>query len=139
MGRLEALSPSLTVPGPSADGLSAVVGWRREDATGYHLDYAFGGSEFLFEADLPGNNNPAPILAGDFVYVIQPGDSAARLQCFDRRTRELTTLTALPLQLTREARTWSWLSPGGGKLALAMNGTEGGLWLVELAGDCRAQ
>lgn len=139
MGRLEALSPSLTVPGPSADGLSVVVGWRREDATGYHLDYAFGGSEFLFEADLPGNNNPAPILAGDFVYVIQPGDSAAMLQCFDRRTRELTTLTALPLQLTREARAWSWLSPGGGKLALAMNGTAGGLWLVELAGDCRAR
>lgn len=139
MGRLEELSPSLTVPGPSADGLSAVVGWRREGAAGYYLDYAFGGSEFLFEAELPGNNTPAPIIAGDFVYVIQPGDGAAMLQCFDRRTRELATLTALPLQLTRQARAWSWLSPGGSRLALAMNGTEGGLWLVELAGDCRAQ
>ena len=139
MGRLEDLSPSLTVPGPSDDGLSAVVGWRRESATGYYLEYAFGGSELLFEAELPGNNSPAPIIAGDFVYVIQPGDGAAMLQCFDRRTRELATLTALPLQLTRAARAWSWLSPGGSKLAVAMNGTEGGLWWVALTGDCRAQ
>ncbi len=139
MGRLEELTPSLTVPGPSADGLSVVVGWRREDVSGYYLDYAFGGSELLFEAELPGNNSPAPIIAGDFMYVIQPGDGAAMLQCFDRRTRELATLTALPLHLTREARSWSWLSPGGSKLAVAMNGTEGGLWLVALAGNCRAQ
>ena len=107
--------------------------------SGYYLDYAFGGSELLFEADLPGNNTPAPILAGDFVFLIQPADGVAVLQCFDRRTQELATLTALPLRLTREARAWSWLSPGGSKLALAMNGTEGGLWLVELAGDCRTQ
>jgi len=94
MGRLEELSPSLTVPGLSADGLSAVVGWRREDVSGYYLDYAFGGSELLFEAELPGNNSPAPIIAGDFVSVIQPADGAAMPQCFDRRTRELATLTA---------------------------------------------
>lgn len=136
MGRLEELEPSLTVPGPADDGLAAVVGWRRGDVSGYYLNYAFGGSELLFEAELPGNNYPAPIVAGDLVYVIRPIEGVATLQCFNRRTRELRTVTPLPLHLTREARAWSWLSPGGGTLALAMNGAEGGLWLVDLAGGC---
>lgn len=136
MGRLEELPPSLIVPGPSDDGLAAVVGWRRGDVSGYYLTYAFGGSELLFEAELPGNNYPAPIVDGDLVYVIRPIDGVATLQCFNRRTRDLSTLTALPLQLTREARAWSWLSPGGGKLAVAMNGTEGGLWWLDVAEEC---
>ena len=60
-------------------GRRAMTGWRRwsaggaEDVRGYFLDYAFGGSELLFEADLPGNNYPAPIVAGDIVYVIRAG------------------------------------------------------------------
>ena len=53
MGRLEDLEPSLIVPGPAADGLSAVVGWRIDDREGYHLRYAYGSSELLFEAELP--------------------------------------------------------------------------------------
>lgn len=136
MGRLEELKPSLTVPGPAEDGMAAVVGWRRGEVSGYYLNYAFGGSELLFEAALPGNNYPAPIVAGHIVYVIVPVEGVPTLQCFNRRTGELATLTALPLQLTREARAWSWLSPGGGKLAAAMNGTEGGLWWVDVAGGC---
>lgn len=136
MGRLEELTPSLTAPGPADDGLAAVVGWRRADASGYYLAYAFGGSELLFEADLPGNHYPAPIVAGHRIYVIRSIEGVATLQCFDRRTRELATLTELPLQLTRGARAWSWLSPAGGKLAVAMNGTAGGLWRVDLAGGC---
>jgi len=138
MGRLEELRPSLTAPGPAADGLAAVVGWRQDDVSGYYLDYAFGESELLFEAELPGNNYPAPIVAGDIIYVIRPLDGAPTLQCYDRRTKELTTVTALPLQLTREARAWAWLSPGGTRLAIAMNGTEGGLWWLDLAGGCAA-
>lgn len=136
MGRLEELAPSLTVPGPADDGLAAVVGWRRGDVSGYYLQYAYGGSELLFEAELPGNNYPAPIVAGDLVYVIRPIDGVPTLQCYDRRRGQLATVTELPLQLTRTARAWAWLSPAGGRLAVAMNGTEGGVWWVDLAGNC---
>ena len=136
MGRLEELKPSQTVPGPTGDGLAAVVGWRRGDMSGYFIDYAFGGDELLFEAELPGNNYPAPIVASEKVYVIQPIEGVPTLQCFNRRTEELHTLTPLPLQLSPAARAWSWLSPGGTRLAVAMNGTEGGLWWVEVAGGC---
>jgi len=136
MGRLEELAPSLTAPGPSEDGLAAVVGWRRGGVSGYYLQYAFGGSELLFEAELPGNNYPAPIVAGDLIYVIRPLEGVPTLQCFNRRTGDLRTVTALPLQLTRAARAWAWLSPGGARLALAMNGTEGGVWWLDLAGSC---
>jgi len=100
------------------------------------LQYAFGGSELLFEAELPGNNYPAPIVAGDLIYVIRPLEGVPTLQCFNRRTGDLRTVTALPLQLTRAARAWAWLSPGGARLALAMNGTEGGVWWLDLAGSC---
>ncbi len=136
MGRLEELRPSLTAPGPADDGLAAVVGWRQDDMSGYFLKYAFGGSELLFEAELPGNNYPAPIVAEDIIYVIRPVEGVSTLQCFDRKTRDLATVTVLPLRLTPEARAWSWLSPGGSRLALALNGTEGGLWSVDLAGAC---
>ncbi len=138
MGRLEELTPSLTVPGPADDGLAAVVGWRRGEASGYYLQYAFGGSELLFEAELPGNNYPAPIVAGRIVYVIRPVEGAPTLQCYDRRTGQLETVTALPLHLTRTARSWAQLSPEGSGLAVAMNGTEGGVWRVDLAGGCAA-
>lgn len=138
MGRLEELTPSLTVPGPADDGLAAVVGWRREEVSGYYLQYAFGGSELLFEAELPGNNYPAPIVAGPAVYVIRPVEGAPTLQCYDRRTGQLETMTALPLRLTRAARSWAQLSPEGSRLAVAMNGTEGGVWRVDLAGGCAA-
>ena len=136
LGRLEELAPSLTVPGPADDGLAAVVGWRRGDVSGYYLQYAFGGSELLFEAELPGNNYPAPIVAGPLVYVIRPVAGAPTLECYDRRTGQLATVTDLPLQLTRTARAWAQLSPAGGRLAVAMNGTEGGVWWVDLAENC---
>ena len=140
MGRLEDLEPSLIVPGPAADGLSAVVGWRIDDREGYYLRYAYGSSELLFEAELPSNNYPAPIVTRSgnrrLIYVIRDVGDVPSLQCFDRGTQELTTVTALPLRLTREARAWSALSPDGTKLALAANGTDGGVWWVDLAGGC---
>lgn len=140
MGRLEDLEPSLTVPGPAADGLSAVVGWRIDDREGYYLRYAYGSRELLFEAALPGNNYPAPIVTrpGErrLIYVIRDVDGVPSLQCFDRGTKELRTLTPLPLRLTRGSRAWSALSPGGSKLALAANGTDGGVWWVDVAGGC---
>ena len=140
MGRLEELEPSLTVPGPAADGLAAVVGWRIDDREGYYLRYAYGSRELLFEADLPGNNYPAPIMARSgerrLIYVIRDVEGVASLQCFDRGTKELHTLTPLPLRLTRESRAWSALSPDGSVLALAANGTDGGVWRVDVAGGC---
>ena len=136
MGRLEELTPSLTVPGPADDGLAAVVGRREGDVSGYFIDYAYGEDELLFEAALPGNNYPAPIVAGNIVYIIRPIDGIPTLQCFNRRTRRLSTMTALPLHLTRAARAWAWLSPAGSRLALAQNGTEGGVWWLDLAGGC---
>ena len=93
-------------------------------------------AELLFEAELPGNNYPAPVVTRNEIYIVRPLVGVPTLQCFGRRSRTLTTISALPLRLTRESRTWAWLSPDGGKLALAMNGVDGGLWWVETAGGC---
>jgi hypothetical protein len=48
------------------------------------------------------------------------------------QTRGLNTLTVLPIQLTTEDRAWTFLSPDGGTIALAANGLNGGLWLIDL-------
>lgn len=136
-GLIGSLPPSQTVPGPSPDGVAAVVGRQEGDLGGYFWQTTYGGSELLFEAELPGNNYPAPIVTSHEIYVIRPIEGAPTLQCFGRRTRELRTISALPLQLTRASRAWSWLSPAGGKLALAANGVDGGLWWVDTAGGCR--
>lgn len=135
-GLITSLAPSETVPGPSPDGIAAVVGRREGDVSGYFWQTTYGGSELLFEAELPGNNYPAPIVTSDEIYLIRPIEGLPTLQCFGRRTRELSTISALPLQLTQESRAWSWLSPEGGKLALAANGTDGGLWWLDTAGGC---
>lgn len=135
-GLITSLPPSQTVPGPSPDGIAAVVGRQEGDLSGYFWQTTYGGSELLFEAELPGNNYPAPIVTSDEIYLIRPIDGLPTLQCFSRRTRELKTISPLPLQLTRLSRAWSWLSPEGGKLALAANGVDGGLWRVDTAGGC---
>ncbi len=138
MGPLDALPPSETVPGLTDDGRSAIVGLRQGETSGYYLINSYGGRERLFEADLPGNNYPAPVVDGQLVYVIRPIDDGAALQCFNRRTGGLQRITNLPLRLVRESRGFAWLSPGGTRLAVASNGTAGGLWLVDVAGACGA-
>ena len=135
-GLIDSLPPSQTVPGPSTDGVAAVVGRREGDVSGYFWQTTYGGSRLLFEAELPGNNYPAPIVTLREIYLIRPIDGAPTLQCFSWRTRELSTIGALPLRLTRRSRAWSWLSPEGGALALAANGVDGGLWWVDTAGGC---
>ena len=130
--RLEELPGSQIAPGLAPDGLAALVG--RQNA--YYWQYAFGGAELLLEADLPGNNYPAPIVTPELIYLFRPIDDVPTLQCFDRSTRTLETISALPLRLTRESRAWAWLSPDGGKLALAANGVDGGAWWLDLAGGC---
>ena len=136
MGRLERFEPSLTTPGPADDGLAAVVGWRADDVSGYYWQWAYGGSQLLFEAELPGNNYPAPVVAGDLVYVIRPIADVPTLQCFQRSTGDLHTITQLPMRLMRQSRAWAVMSPDGARLALAANGVEGGVWWVDLAGGC---
>ena len=135
--RLADMPASLTVPTPTTDGLAALVGRVRAGISGYYWQNAYGGSELLFQARLPGNNYPAPILDGERVYVFAEGDAAPQLQCYRRDAGELRTLTVLPLRLTRSTRAWAWLSPDGGHIALAANGADGGLWLVDVAGTCR--
>ncbi|MCY4145919.1 MAG: hypothetical protein OXE95_05640 [Chloroflexi bacterium] len=134
--RLEDMPASLTVPAPTADGTAALVGRVRAGISGYYLQNVYGGSELLFQSDLPGNNYPAPVLDGERVYVFVEGGSAPQLRCYQRDSGDLQTLTALPLRLTRSTRAWAWLSPGGGQLALAANGADGGLWLVDVADSC---
>ena len=54
MGRLGSLAPSMAAPGLTADGLAPVAGGQLDEASAYYIDYAFGGSGLLFEAELPG-------------------------------------------------------------------------------------
>lgn len=134
--RLEDMPASITVPAPTADGLAALVGRVRAGISGYYLQNVYGGSELLFQSELPGNNYPAPVLDGERVYVFAEGDAVPQLRCYRRDLGELHTLTALPLRLTRSTQAWAWLSPGGGHIALSANGADGGLWLVDVAGGC---
>ena len=137
MGRLETVPPSLTVPGPSADGLYAVAGMRINGVSGYYWQSAYGGRQLLFESELPGNHYPAPaVFENRLIYLMRPLEGIPTLQCFHRRTGELATISALPLRLRPDTRAWSWLSPGGTRLAVALNGAEGGLWRVDLSGGC---
>ncbi|MFN8373439.1 MAG: hypothetical protein U0694_11265 [Anaerolineae bacterium] len=130
--------PSLIVPGLTPDGLGVVIALNEEDGTGYYLqDTTQDNRELLFAGDAPGNNYPAPIYAsresGDFIYLVRFIEEQPTLQCFDMQRRELHDLVPLPLSLTSEARAWTWLSPDGFTLALAANGTDSGLWLIDLS------
>ncbi|GAB4516533.1 MAG: hypothetical protein OHK0046_22070 [Anaerolineae bacterium] len=132
--------PSMTIPGATPDGAFAVITTTVNEVTGYYRQSTIfnGTTELLFETeDIPGNNWPAPIYAvyennQAFVYIMRPVEGEARLQCFDMQTRTLNDLVALPLNLTTDDRAWSWLSPNGTQIALAANGSNGGLWLIDL-------
>lgn len=135
--RLENVMPSLTIPGITSDGIYAVVGNTIDDVTGYYLQSSFyNTTELLFEADLPGNNYPAPIVVDTadnrFIYIVHPIDNIPTLQCWNRSTNRLETLTLLPFTLTTESRAWTWISPDKSRLAISANGTDGGLWWVDL-------
>ena len=133
-GWLENLPPSLIVPGVAPDGYAVVVGRRDGERSGYYWQGLYGDGKLLLEADLPGNTYPAPLVTSDEIYIARPVDGRPTLQCMSRDTQQLETISALPLALERSARAWTWLSPNGRKLALGMNGVEGGLWLVDVAG-----
>lgn len=129
---------SLITPGVSADGKRVIVMREVNGETAYYLratDTDF--IQLLFAAPPPGNNWPPPIYditpAGERrVYVARPIEGEAWLQCYNLLSEELTDLTRLPLNLAPDARAWMWLAPGGGHIALASNGVDGGLWLLDL-------
>ncbi len=133
--------PSLIVPGVSRDARRVVIAGDFEDGLGYYLYVVTNGFfEKLFEAEIPGNNYPAPIplSGGDDdlitrVYAAIPVDGEPHLQCFNRDEGVLYDLAPLPLDLGDGDRAWWWLSPDNNTIALAANGVNGGLWLIDLA------
>ncbi len=133
---LQSTRQSVTVPGPTEDGRAVVIGGDFGMGSGYYLNSLVADqTELLFEAELPGNNWPAPVpyRTDDqtlLVYVVRPVDGQATLECFDGET--LHTLTPLPIQLQDDERAWSWPAPDYSQLAIGANGRHGGLWLVDL-------
>ena len=91
----------------------------------------------LFESPLPGNNWPGPLYEKDtddasFIYAAVPKGEGATLVCYNVQTKKTTDLTTLPLQLTSDERAWWFLSPDHNTIALAADGIQGGLWLIDL-------
>lgn len=139
--------PSLTVPGASFDGDTIIFSTEVEGKTGYYTKpAAFPNPELLFESPLPGNNWPGPIYQEDsdgarFIYAAlpltpdpSPSGRGGKLACFNRQTETLVDLSPLPLELATDERAGWWLSPDGNTIALAANGVNSGLWLIDLNG-----
>lgn len=129
--------PSRTLPGVSASGRGLVIGATIDGVTGYFLkDSASNFSQLMFEAEPPGHHWPAPWYAhspgGRRIYIARPVDGQARLQCYNPDSETLHDLSPLPLQLAPDARSRMALSPDFTTLALAANGVDGGLWLIDL-------
>lgn len=129
---------SRIVPGFAANGRGVVIATTADGVTGYFLKPTTADNLIpMFEAEPPGNNWPAPFYeiteAGDrWIYIVRPVDGEARLQCYNPDSQQLHDYTALPLNLASDERGWTWLSPDNRALALAANGVNGGLWLIDL-------
>lgn len=135
---------SIITPGATPDGEWIVFAAEIDGITGYYWKRAaFAGASLLFQMDPPGNNWPGPVVDdagedGRFIYAAAPVNGEARLLCYNLGDAELHDLTPLPLQLgTDERAVWS-LSPEANTIALAADGINGGLWLIDLntVGDC---
>lgn len=137
-GLLWDLMPSVTVPGATEDGRFVIIGTTIDGLTGYYVRATTSQETILlFEAELPGNNWPAPVQYrrspdARFVYLVRPVEGQALLQCYHREAETLHSLTPLPLLLNSDERAWSWMSPDYNTLALSANGRHSGLWLVDL-------
>ncbi|MBZ0287457.1 MAG: FxLYD domain-containing protein [Anaerolineae bacterium] len=130
---------SLITPGATPDGARIILAAEQDGKTGYYLKRAaYPGAELLFESDVPGNNWPGPLVEQDadgttFIYTALPDNDGATLACFNMVTRELHDLSPLPLTITTEDRATWVLSPENNTIALAADGVNGGLWLIDLA------
>ncbi|MDX2162998.1 MAG: hypothetical protein SF162_16905 [bacterium] len=134
--------PSISLPGVSWDARRVLFSGELDSgALGYSLYVVTNGFiEPLFEATPPGNNYPAPLLLTNpadnlvsRVYLPLDVDGEARLFCFDRAADRLIDLAPLPLRLAEDERAQWWISPDEARIALAATGTEGGLWVIDLA------
>ena len=129
---------SLITPGADPDGARIILAAEQDGKTGYYLKRAaYPGEELLFESAVPGNNWPGPLVEQDsddttFIYVALPADDGATLACFNQKTGELHDLSPLPLTITTEDRATWYLSPENNTIALAADGVNGGLWLIDL-------
>jgi hypothetical protein len=134
--------PSAIVPGVAADGRRAVIAGTFDGVTGYFFERLEDNfTELLFEAEVPSNNYPPPVPLlneeGDRatqIYLVRPIDDVPHLQCLYRPEEgesELVDYGALPLNLAIDERAWSFLSPDERIIALAANGANGGLWLID--------
>ena len=129
--------PSYTLPGLSESGRGLVISATVDGLTGYFLkDSASDFTLPMFAAEPPGNHWPAPWYAhtpaGRRIYIARPLNGEARLQCHNPDSGALHDLTALPLRLAPQERSRMALSPDFATLALAANGAQGGLWLIDL-------
>lgn len=133
--------PSVIAPGLSRDGRRVVIAGEYNGVSGYFL-YVVTNNFFetLFEAEPPGNNFPAPLMisGGDEdlitqIYVARVVDDEPWLQCYNRDEGELYDLARLPLKLANDERAWWWLSPDNSHIALAADGVNGGLWMIDLS------
>jgi len=136
--------PSLVTPGASPDGDEIIIAAEVDGVTGfYRKQAAYPTTELLFEAEIPGNNWPGPLVEQDadgaqFIYTALPTEDGAALVCFNRETGEQHDLSPLPLNLATDERAWWSLAPGNETIALYANGINGGLWLIDLntVGNC---
>lgn len=132
--------PSVIAPGLSRDGRRVVLAGEFEGITGYYLYVVTNNFfELQFEAEPPGNNFPAPIPIENLetelisqIYVARLDEGSAVLQCYNREQDELHNLAPLPLNLADDERAWWWMSPDETQIALAADGVNGGLWLIDL-------
>jgi hypothetical protein len=131
----------------SRDGRRVVITGDFEGGLGYYLYVVTNGFfELVFTAEPPGNNYPAPIpleaaaLSDPInrVYVALPVDGVPHLQCFNRDEGAVHDLVELPIHLSDSDRAQWWISPDNALIALAADGVNGGLWLIDLAAlpDC---
>ncbi len=131
-------TPSLITPGASPDGQDVIIGLEIDGKTGYYdKRAAYETTTLLFESPLPGNNWPGPLYEQDtdnasFIYAAVPKGEGSALVCYNVQTKATRDLTSLPLQLTSDERAWWWLSPDHNTIALAAEGIQGGLWLIDL-------
>jgi hypothetical protein len=128
---------SYTVPGPNSQGTEVIITTDELGPMGYYAKHTYLSANYLlFEAEPPGNNYPAPVWiqgrGDERAYIARPIDGVPTLQCYHFRSQAVTTLTALPLNLTENDRAWMWVSPDTSVLMLSQNGIAGGLWQVDL-------
>lgn len=131
---------SVIVPGATRDARRVVVAGNFDEGLGYYLHVVTNGFfERLFAAEPPGNNWPSPIPTvnpeDDLVtriYIARPVNGHSVLECYNRTQDVLYELAQLPLNLSEGDRAQWWLSPDDRTIALAANGINGGLWLIDL-------